>query len=114
MKSNKICNFEKLTRTQLTDKELGLKKTLQVSDYFATDIPYSPKPNKELVCDFFKSVTGIVTTCKKNIPQIPLTVPPARGAIPHLSESGMPSWTPGSIKMCCTRTIAKSSSTLYT
>jgi hypothetical protein len=90
MKSNKIRNFANLTRAQLNDKELEFKKTLQVSDYFATDIPYSPELNKELVRDLFKSVAGIVPTHKKNIPQFPLSVPPALGAMPRLSEGGMP------------------------
>jgi hypothetical protein len=35
-----------------------------------------------------------VTTYKKNIPQVPLPVPPAPGAMPRLSESGMPFMDP--------------------
>jgi hypothetical protein len=43
MKSNKICNFANLTRAQINHKELELKKTLQVSDYFAPDILYQTR-----------------------------------------------------------------------
>ena len=44
--------------------------------------------------DFFKQVTGIKTTHKKNTPAVPISGPPGQGAPQRLSESGVPLMNP--------------------